>query len=74
MEVCRKQRRVTEILHVEKMVPIGIHQQTFAEHLWRPNSRCEHSDVMGGTLQQCEQQQERQATFQMAMHSCPTTK
>ena len=29
----------------------------FAEHLWRPNSGCEHSEVVGGALQHWWQQQ-----------------
>jgi len=26
-----------------------------AEHLWRPDSGCEHSEVVGGAFQQCRQ-------------------
>ena len=44
-EVCMKQRHVTEFLRVEKIAPIDI-------HLWRTNSRCEHSVVVGGAFQQ----------------------
>ena len=36
---------------------------TLAEHLWRPNSGCEHSEAGSGTFQQWWQQRERQATF-----------
>jgi len=28
-----------------------------AEYLWRPNSGCEHSEVVSGTFQQWQQQQ-----------------
>ena len=41
-----------------------------AEHFWRPKSKCEHSEVVGDALQQWQQQYERQAKFQTAMHSC----
>ena len=36
-----------EFLHTEKNNSLG-HSLTFAEHLWRSNSGCEHSEVMGG--------------------------
>ena len=44
------------------------------EHLWRPNSGCEHSEALGGAFQQWQQWQERHAMFQMATHSCHTEK
>jgi len=28
------------------------HSSTLAEHLWRPNSGCEHSEVVDGAFQQ----------------------
>jgi len=40
------------------------------ECLWRPKSGCEHSEDVGGAFWQ--QSHERQATFQMFMHSCHT--
>ena len=33
------------------------HSSTLAERLWRPNSRCEHSEAVSGAFQQCPQQQ-----------------
>ena len=42
------------------------------ECLWRPKSGCEHSKDVGGAFWQ--QSHERQATFQMFMHSCHTVK
>ena len=30
------------------------HSLTLAEHLWRPNSGCEHSEAVGGAFQQCD--------------------
>jgi len=38
-----------------------------AEHLRRPNTQCELSEVVGGVFQQWQQQHERQATFWTAM-------
>ena len=29
----------------------------FAEHLWRPNSECEHSEAVGAAFQQWQQRQ-----------------
>jgi len=54
--VWQKQRCVTEFLHAEKN---GIHwcSSTPAEHLWRPNSECEHSEAVGGAFQQWQQRQ-----------------
>ena len=56
MEVCMKQQCVTEFLHAEKN---GIHwcSSTPAEHLWRPNSECEHSEAVGAAFQQWQQRQ-----------------
>ena len=39
------------------------HSLMLAECLRRPNSGCEHSEVMGGAFQQCQQQRGCQATF-----------
>jgi len=36
------------------------HTSAFAEHLWRQNSRCEHSEAVGGAFWQWQQQLERQ--------------
>ena len=47
---------------------------TLAEYLWRPNSGCEHSDVVGDVSQQWLQWCERQAMLQMAMHRYDITK
>ena len=33
------------------------HLSTLAEHLWRPNSGCEHSEAVAGAFQQCWQWQ-----------------
>ena len=46
------------------------HSSTLAEHLWRPNSGCEHREVVDGAFQQWQQWHKCQATFQAAMHSC----
>ena len=43
------------------------HSSMLAECLGRPNSGCEHSEVVGGVFQQWQQQHERQAMFQMVM-------
>ena len=39
MEVCMKQRYVTESLYM------------FAERMWGPNSGCEHSEIVNGVFQ-----------------------
>ena len=64
MEVHMEQRCVLEFLHVEKMAPTDI-QLMLEECLWRPNSGCEQSEVMGADFQS-----ERQATFGTAMEQC----
>ena len=43
------------------------HSLTLVEGFLRPNSGCEHSEAVGGALQQWWQQHESQAMFQMAM-------
>ena len=45
------------------------HSLMLAEHLWRPNSGCEHSEAVGATFQQWQQWYERRAAFWTAMHS-----
>ena len=52
MEVWMKKRCATEHLHAEKN---GTHWYSLmlAEHLWRLNSGCEHSEVTGDVFQQC---------------------
>ena len=45
MEVHRKQKRVTEFFHTEKMAPTGIHQHLLNIY------RCEHSEVVSGAFQ-----------------------
>jgi len=47
---------------------------TLGEHFWRPNSGCEHSEVVNNAFQQWWQWSERQAMFWMAMHICHTMK
>ena len=59
-----KERCVTEFLHAEKMAPVDNYQD-----LWRPNSRHEHSEVVGGAFQQWQQRSEREAIFRMAVTS-----
>jgi len=46
-----KQKYVTEFFCVEKN---GIHwySSKLSEHVWKPNSGCEHSEVAGGAFQQ----------------------
>jgi len=41
IEVRMEQRNGTEFFCAENAAPIAIH---LAEHLWRPNSGCEHSE------------------------------
>ena len=50
------------------------HSSMLGEHLWKPNSGCEHTEAVGGAFQQWWQQWERQVMFQMAARSCHTTK
>ena len=45
-----------------------------AECLWRPNTGCKNSKVMGSAFQQYWQWHGRQATFWMAVRSCHITK
>ena len=42
---------------------------TFAEHLWRPTSECERSEMVGYVFQQWWQWHGK-ITFQTALHSC----
>jgi len=53
-EMCMKQRYVVGFLQVEKIPAINIftHSSMLAEHFWRPNSGCEHSEAVGGVFQQ----------------------
>ena len=51
MEVCVKQRGVTEFLHAEALTPVDI-LQCLLNTYWRPNSGSEHSEVVGGAFQQ----------------------
>jgi len=44
------------------------HSSALAEHFWRSNSGCEHSEMVG-VFQQWQQLCERKATFQTDMHS-----
>ena len=48
MEVRMKQRCATEFLHEGKTS----HLSVLAELSWRPNSGCDHSEVVGGVFQQ----------------------
>ena len=50
------------------------HSLVLVEHLWGPNSGCEHREVVGGVFQQWQQRYERWAMFLTAMCSCHTTK
>jgi len=43
------------------------HSSTLGEHLWRPNSGCEHSEAVGSVFQQWQQQYEKQAKFQTTL-------
>ena len=52
LEVHMKQRGVTEILCAEKKRDIHWHSSMLAEHLWRSNRGCEHSEAVGGVFQQ----------------------
>ena len=51
MEVQMKERCATKLLCVEKIAPTDI-LWMLAEHLWRPNIGCEHSEVVSGVFQQ----------------------
>jgi len=55
MEAWMKQRGITEFLHAEKMSPADFTDIC----LWKPNSGCEHSEVVSGVFQQWQQQSER---------------
>jgi len=46
-----KQGCITEFLHAEKN---GTHclALMLAERLWRPNTGCQHGEMVGGVLQQ----------------------
>ena len=48
------QRSVTEFLHVNKKGTCW-HSSTLTECLWRTNSGCEHSEVVGSAFQQWQQ-------------------
>jgi len=50
------------------------HSLTLAECFWRPNSGCEHSEVVGGTFLPWWPWHERQTMFWMVMHSSLTVK
>ena len=52
MEVHLKHRCITKFLHAEKK---KWHSSIVAEHLWRPKSGHEHSEVVGGVFQQWHQ-------------------
>ena len=50
-----------------------LYSLAFTDACWiftRPNSRCKHSEAVGGAFQQWQQRWERKATFWMAVHSC----
>ena len=51
MEILMKQRHGTEFLH-EKKKNTHRYSSIFAEHLGKPESGCEHSEVVGGAFQQ----------------------
>ena len=61
LEVHMKENCATEH-HVEKN-GTHWHSSTLAEHLWRPNSGCEHSEVVGSASQQWQQQLTSSGTF-----------
>lgn len=46
----------------------------FAECFCRLHSECEHSEMVGVMLQQCQWRHKRQIILWMAMHSCHATK
>lgn len=47
-----KQKRGTRFLHAEKNCT-SCHSLMLAEYVWRPKIWCEHSEMVGGALQQC---------------------
>jgi len=55
-EVHLKQRCITEFFPCRKNCTHW-HSSVLAERLWRPNSRCEHSKVVGGVFQHWQQRQ-----------------
>jgi len=73
MEASMKQRCFSEFFSAKKN-GTHWHSLTLAEHLWRPNSGREHSEAVSGAFQQWWQWCERQATFQVVMHSYHRTK
>ena len=50
------------------------HSLVLVEHFWKPNSRREHSEAVGGAFQLWRQWHEKQATLWIAMHSSHLTK
>jgi len=50
------------------------HSRTHSERQWRPNTGNKHSEVVAGGFQQWQQRHEKQAMFQIAMHSCHSMK
>jgi len=67
MGVFMKQKCVTEFLHTEKN-GTHWHSSMLAEHLWRSNSKYEHSEAVGGVLQQLWQWYKDKATLQIVLH------
>jgi len=57
MEVCMKQKCVVKVLQLKKKWTLS-HSSILTEHLWRPNSGCEHSEAVGGVFQQWQQEYE----------------
>lgn len=73
IEVCMKQRGRTELLHVGKN-GTHWHSLALAEHVWRPESGCEHSE--GWVVHLSSGDSDLKVTevmFQTAMRSYHTT-
>ena len=48
---CLWRKRVKVTSSMQKKNSTRWHSLTFSEHLWRPSSGCEHSEVVGGVFQ-----------------------
>ena len=69
VEVQMKQRCVTEIPPCGKN-GTHLHSSTLPQHLWISNSGREHSEVVGGTFQHWQQQQQQVPSIGTDFYEC----
>ena len=69
---CVSSKGVTVNISMQKKNGSLWHSSTLTEHLWGPNSECVHNEVVHS--KHWRHQYERQAMFQMAMHTCHVMK